>query len=147
MPRIWLDYCQFLQDQCKVSRVRRTFDRALRALPISQHHRIWPHYLKFARAHPLHETAVRIYRRYLKVGNRNMKENDRLDEGMCYCQGLCVLERCLSVSRGQLRQGFQPLKRKERERNKRSCVLLGQECLYVWTCDLIGIFDVHSCSC
>ena len=68
MPRIWLDYCQFLMDQRRISRVRRTFDRALRALPISQHHRIWPVYLKFVNAYPLHETAVRVYRRYLKVG-------------------------------------------------------------------------------
>ncbi|XP_072014500.1 LOW QUALITY PROTEIN: pre-mRNA-splicing factor SYF1-like [Amphiura filiformis] len=87
MPRIWLDYCNFLQEQKKVSRVRRTFDRALRALPISQHHRIWPHYLKFVCAHPLHETAVRVYRRYLKLFPENSEEYieylvsiDRLDE-------------------------------------------------------------------
>lgn len=67
MPRIWLDYCQFLTEQCRVTRTRRTFDRALRALPITQHHRIWPLYLAFVRRHPLPETAVRVYRRYLKV--------------------------------------------------------------------------------
>ncbi|ELT97979.1 hypothetical protein CAPTEDRAFT_127463, partial [Capitella teleta] len=33
MPRIWMDYCQFLTDQCLITRTRRTFDRALRALP------------------------------------------------------------------------------------------------------------------
>ena len=67
MPRIWLDYCQFLMDQSKITRTRQTFDRALRALPITQHHRIWPLYLKFVRMYDLHETAVRVYRRYLKV--------------------------------------------------------------------------------
>ena len=67
MPRIWLDYCQFLMDQCKISRTRRTFDRALRALPLTQHNRIWPLYIKFIRSHELPETAVRVYRRYLKV--------------------------------------------------------------------------------
>ena len=36
------DYCQFLMDQCKVTRTRRTFDRALQALPLTQHNRIWP---------------------------------------------------------------------------------------------------------
>ncbi|KAG9488661.1 hypothetical protein GDO78_004942 [Eleutherodactylus coqui] len=87
MPRIWLDYCQFLMDQCKVTRSRRTFDRALRALPITQHHRIWPLYLRFVRAHPLPETAVRVYRRYLKLCPENAEEYieylrsiDRLDE-------------------------------------------------------------------
>lgn len=67
MPRIWLDYCQFIVSQCKITRSRRTFDRALRALPITQHSRIWPLYLKFARNLPLPETAIRVYRRYLKV--------------------------------------------------------------------------------
>ena len=41
MPRIWLDYCAFLMDQKKITRLRRVFDRALRALPITQHERIW----------------------------------------------------------------------------------------------------------
>ena len=67
MPRIWLDYCQFLMDQCKVTRTRRTFDRALQALPLTQHHRIWPLYIKFVHLHNIPETTVRIYRRYLKV--------------------------------------------------------------------------------
>ncbi|XP_018424078.1 PREDICTED: pre-mRNA-splicing factor SYF1 [Nanorana parkeri] len=90
MPRIWLDYCHFLMDQFKITRTRRTFDRALRALPITQHHRIWPLYLKFVRAHPLPETAVRVYRRYLKLTPENAEEYieylrsvERLDESVC----------------------------------------------------------------
>lgn len=67
MPRIWLDYLHFLIDQGKITRTRRCFDRALRALPVTQHNRIWPLYLKFMRSHDLPETAVRVYRRYLKV--------------------------------------------------------------------------------
>lgn len=74
MPRIWIDYCQFLVDQCKVTRSRRTFDRALRALPITQHTRIWPLYLKFVRKHHIPETAVRVYRRYLKLEQENTEE-------------------------------------------------------------------------
>ena len=62
-----MDYCTFLTDQAKVTRTRRTFDRALRALPITQHHRIWPLYLKFVRMYDLPETAVKVYRRFLKV--------------------------------------------------------------------------------
>uniref|UniRef100_A0A3Q2LME0 Pre-mRNA-splicing factor SYF1 n=1 Tax=Equus caballus TaxID=9796 RepID=A0A3Q2LME0_HORSE len=67
MPRLWLDYCQFLMDQGRVTHTRRTFDRALRALPITQHSRVWPLYLRFLRSHPLPETAVRGYRRFLKL--------------------------------------------------------------------------------
>lgn len=70
MPRIWIDYVQFLMDQGKITRTRRTFDRSLRALPITQHNRIWPLYLRFARMYDLQETAVRIYRRHLKVSQK-----------------------------------------------------------------------------
>ncbi|XP_068778888.1 pre-mRNA-splicing factor SYF1 isoform X1 [Struthio camelus] len=87
MPRIWLDYCQFLAEQGRITRTRRTFDRALRALPITQHHRVWPLYLQFVRRYPLPETAVRVYRRYLKLSPENAEEYieylrsiDRLDE-------------------------------------------------------------------
>ncbi|XP_065829864.1 pre-mRNA-splicing factor SYF1-like [Oscarella lobularis] len=87
MPRIWLDYCQFLMDQKRITQTRRTFDRALRALPITQHSRIWPLYLKFIRMHPIPETALRVYRRYIKLMPENMedyvdflKEIGRLDE-------------------------------------------------------------------
>uniref|UniRef100_A0A8C3Q8L6 Uncharacterized protein n=1 Tax=Geospiza parvula TaxID=87175 RepID=A0A8C3Q8L6_GEOPR len=69
MPRIWLDYCQFLSWPSRAAsrRTRRTFDRALRALPITQHRRLWPPYLSFVRRHPLPETAVRVFRRFLKL--------------------------------------------------------------------------------
>ncbi|XP_041370766.1 pre-mRNA-splicing factor SYF1-like [Gigantopelta aegis] len=74
MPRIWIDYCQLLIDQGKITRTRRTFDRALRALPITQHNRIWPLYLKFVRMYEIPETAVRVYRRHLKLQKENAEE-------------------------------------------------------------------------
>jgi pre-mRNA-splicing factor SYF1 len=87
MPRIWLDYCQFLMDQRKVTKTRRTFDRALQALPLTQHRRIWPLYLKFVCSHDMPETAIRVYRRHLKLMPENTEEFveylisiDRLDE-------------------------------------------------------------------
>jgi pre-mRNA-splicing factor SYF1 len=68
MPRIWLDYCQLLIDQCKITRTRRVFDRAMRALPITQHNRIWALYIKFVTSYPeIPDTAMRVYKRYLKV--------------------------------------------------------------------------------
>ncbi|CAB4406292.1 unnamed protein product [Rhizophagus irregularis] len=73
MPRIWLDYCSFMMNQCRVTKTRRIFDRALKALPITQHPRIWELYLKFARSVG-GETAIRLYRRYLKL------EPDRVEE-------------------------------------------------------------------
>lgn len=67
MPRIWMDYCLFMTYQCKLSRTRHIFDRALRALPITQHDRIWPLYLTFLKKFDIPETALRVYRRYLKL--------------------------------------------------------------------------------
>lgn len=66
MPRIWIDYLKFIVGQKRITRTRRTFDRALRALPVTQHDRIWPLYIEFIKMHPIHETAVRVYRRMLK---------------------------------------------------------------------------------
>lgn len=74
MPRIWMDYCVFLTSQCRITMTRRAFDKALRALPITQHHRIWPSYLEFLKKHDIHETAIRVFRRYLKLCPENAEE-------------------------------------------------------------------------
>lgn len=67
MPRIWIMYLTSLTEQKLVTRTRRTFDRALCALPVTQHERIWEPYLVFVsqRGVPI-ETSLRVYRRYLK---------------------------------------------------------------------------------
>lgn len=67
MPRIWIEYCTLMADQGYITRTRHIFDRSLRALPITQHHRIWPLYIEFVKKHNVHETAIRVFRRYLKV--------------------------------------------------------------------------------
>ncbi|CAG9566666.1 unnamed protein product [Danaus chrysippus] len=74
MPRIWMDYCTFLTDQWKITATRKAFDSALRALPITQHHRIWPLYLNFLKKHNIPETAVRVFRRYLKLCPEDTEE-------------------------------------------------------------------------
>lgn len=73
MPRIWLDYLSFLLKQCLVSKTRRTFDRALRALPLTQHSRIWALYIPFANS-ASGETAIRIWRRYMQVHPEDAEE-------------------------------------------------------------------------
>ncbi|XP_034477474.1 pre-mRNA-splicing factor syf1 homolog isoform X2 [Drosophila innubila] len=87
MPRIWMDYGVFMSSQCRITRTRHVFDRALRALPITQHGRIWPLYLKFVQRYEMPETALRVYRRYLKLFPEDaeeyvayLQEADRLDE-------------------------------------------------------------------
>lgn len=66
MPRIWLLYLQTLISQRLITRTRKTFDRALSALPVTQHGRIWESYLEFVTQEGVPvETSIRVYRRYL----------------------------------------------------------------------------------
>ncbi|KAI0035756.1 spliceosome complex protein [Vararia minispora EC-137] len=71
MPRIWLMYLSiFNHPKCPPvlshTHARHTFDRALRTLPPSLHHRIWVRYLLWSEAHG-GLTTVAVYRRYLTV--------------------------------------------------------------------------------
>eukprot|EP00879_Flechtneria_rotunda_P016677 GHRR01017452.1.p1 GENE.GHRR01017452.1~~GHRR01017452.1.p1 ORF type:complete len:759 (+),score=226.66 GHRR01017452.1:413-2689(+) len=75
MPRIWLDYLQLLMDMKLITQTRRTFDRALAALPITQHDRVWVLYLRFLSQFGIPvETAVRVYRRYLQLEPTHAEE-------------------------------------------------------------------------
>eukprot|EP00968_Pinguiococcus_pyrenoidosus_P025861 scaffold7031_cov254-Pinguiococcus_pyrenoidosus.AAC.11 len=67
MPRIWLDYSELLVHLRKGTAARKVFDRALQALPVTQHERIWEPYLRWAKSLGVKETAVRVYRRYLML--------------------------------------------------------------------------------
>ena len=66
MPKIWEMYLSFLMKQPLITFTRRTFDRALRALPITQHNRIWALYRPFANF-VSGESAIRIWRRYMQI--------------------------------------------------------------------------------
>ncbi|XP_044736719.1 pre-mRNA-splicing factor syf1 homolog [Chrysoperla carnea] len=105
MPRIWMDYCTFMTLQCKIRRTRHTFDKALRALPITQHHRIWPLYLSFLNKHDIPETAIRVYRRYLKLCPENAEEYieylisiNKLDEAAVVLAGIVNNETFVSLN-------------------------------------------------
>ncbi|KAI0273808.1 spliceosome complex protein [Gloeopeniophorella convolvens] len=71
LPRLWLMYLSiFNHPNCPAvlshSHARRTYDRALRTLPPSLHHRIWVRYLLWAEARGGF-TTVAVYRRYLAI--------------------------------------------------------------------------------
>ncbi|KAK6917477.1 hypothetical protein RJ641_018228 [Dillenia turbinata] len=75
MPRIWIMYLNSLVEQKLITRTRRTFDRALCALPVTQHDRIWEPYLRFVsqKGIPI-ETSLRVYRRYLKFDPTHIED-------------------------------------------------------------------------
>ena len=61
MPRIWMLYLEFMAGQAWVTRMRRLLDRCLMSLPVTQHERIWPLYLRFIGQPGIPvETAVRV---------------------------------------------------------------------------------------
>ncbi|WPH04565.1 Hypothetical protein R9X50_00745700 [Acrodontium crateriforme] len=73
MPKIWEMYLTFLCEQPLMTFSRRTFDRALRALPITQHNRIWALYRPFANSAG-GDTAVKIWRRYVQLHPEHVEE-------------------------------------------------------------------------
>jgi pre-mRNA-splicing factor SYF1 len=73
MPVIWEMYLSFLCQQPLITFTRRTFDRALRALPITQHNRIWMLYRPFAHSAG-GDTAVKVWRRYIQLHPEHVEE-------------------------------------------------------------------------
>lgn len=66
-PRIWYLFCQFLMHQpTRTTYTRRTFDRALKALPVTQHKDLWELYTKFA-INAGGETTIRVWRRFVRM--------------------------------------------------------------------------------
>ena len=59
-------YLSFLMQQPLVTHTRKTFDRALQALPITQHNRVWSLYRPFANS-ASGDTALKIWRRYMQI--------------------------------------------------------------------------------
>eukprot|EP01114_Cavostelium_apophysatum_P017774 TRINITY_DN5355_c0_g1_i2.p1 TRINITY_DN5355_c0_g1~~TRINITY_DN5355_c0_g1_i2.p1 ORF type:complete len:856 (+),score=276.49 TRINITY_DN5355_c0_g1_i2:217-2784(+) len=75
MPRIWMDFTDFLATQRKVTKTRHMYDQALRSLAFGQHERIWKLYLNFVRSTDVPaQTACRVFRRYLKYEPTQLEE-------------------------------------------------------------------------
>jgi len=74
MPRIWIDYCEFLISQKLITKTRHTFDKSLMSLPVTQHELIWPIYIQWVETLPNSSTAISVYKRYLRL-NEDAREN------------------------------------------------------------------------
>jgi pre-mRNA-splicing factor SYF1 len=78
-PTIWLLYLTALQHQPQnLTLTRRTYDKALRSLPLTQHALLWPSYLSFAANSLPSESALRVWRRYVRFTGNSAAE-DYLD--------------------------------------------------------------------
>ena len=69
-----MDYIRFLIKQCKITETRKTFDRCLFSLPISQHETIWREYLKWASKLDVLKTTNAIYKRYVQYNPDGIEE-------------------------------------------------------------------------
>jgi len=67
MPVMWVTYFKFLTKQKKITKTRKTFDRALRSLPMTQHHMLWNVCIPWVCKIKVPETAICLYKRYLKI--------------------------------------------------------------------------------
>lgn len=54
-----------MSNLCKGTDTRKAFDRALQALPVTQHQSIWDQYIKWIQEFACQETSIAVYRRYL----------------------------------------------------------------------------------
>ena len=66
-------YLSFLMKQPLVTHTRRTFDRALRALPITQHNRIWARFRPFANS-ASGTTGIKIWKRYIQIHPEDVED-------------------------------------------------------------------------
>ena len=65
MPRIWINYCKLLVKLKKGTATRIAFDRALKALPVTQHKELWEVYIDWALGFGVFETSKQVLRRYI----------------------------------------------------------------------------------
>lgn len=74
MPVIWHMYLTLITEMRLGTQARKTFDRALQALPITQHETVWDLYITWARGFGVEETTVRVYRRFLMYDPTHREE-------------------------------------------------------------------------
>ena len=101
MPTIWLEFLKFLVPQRRITSTRRTFDRALQALPVTQHEKIWPLYIQVRSAVPARELEI--------AGRIVPPVRSRVPPQFCKDAG--VTETCIRVFRRFLM--FSPAGREE----------------------------------
>ncbi|GKV18592.1 hypothetical protein SLEP1_g28952 [Rubroshorea leprosula] len=83
MPRIWIMYLQTLTEQKLITRTRRSFDRALCALSVTQQDRIWEPYLSVI-AHKMESLDLSDEEEEdIQEDTIEEDEDIRLDVGLC----------------------------------------------------------------
>lgn len=66
-PRIWLNYLDFIGRQKRITLLRKTMNKALLSLPITQHERLWQCYMPLVRETKSIPTVFDAYKRFLMI--------------------------------------------------------------------------------
>ena len=74
MPIIWINYIQFLIEQNLITKTKLVFNKALQAIPITQHKKLWDIYIPWVESlSGCHKSKIEIFKRYIKF-NPDYKE-------------------------------------------------------------------------
>ena len=74
MPIIWINYIQFLIEQNLITKTKLIFNKALQAIPITQHKKLWDIYIPWVESlSGCHKSKIEIFKRYIKF-NPDYKE-------------------------------------------------------------------------
>ena len=74
MPVIWINYIQFLIEQNLITKTKIIFNKALQAIPITQHKKLWDIYIPWIESlSGCHKSKIEIFNRYIKF-NPDYKE-------------------------------------------------------------------------
>ena len=73
-PVLWINYLRFLSIQGHITLLRKTFNRALQSLPITQHDKIWMTYLPLIRETKMINTVDEAYQRYIKLHPEHVED-------------------------------------------------------------------------
>jgi len=74
MPIIWMDYIQFMMEQNSITKTKIIFNKALQAIPITQHKKLWDIYIPWIESLiGCHKSKIEIFKRYIKF-NPDYKE-------------------------------------------------------------------------
>ena len=74
MPIIWINYIQFMMEQNSITKTKIIFNKALQAIPITQHKKLWEIYIPWVESLiGCHKSKIEIFKRYIKF-NPDYKE-------------------------------------------------------------------------
>ena len=61
MPKIWIDFIQFMFEQNLITKTKTIFNKALQAIPITQHKKLWDIYIPYIESlSNCHQTKIEI---------------------------------------------------------------------------------------